>query len=799
MREQTNRFLALLSEIADVIHPVPLLTSLAILFLLAKVGQLHEIYLAYLERPHLLQMAFAGGALALLSIALYDANYLLSKVTNVHEQSDSYDEGQLSFLRSLRDGAGASIAALPWFGVALGLWSESQNAARNFREILNLGRVQGLDTKLAIDLLYSASTGFYLAILILAIGGLVAAFVLHYSGFRSVLSRFTRGVVALIPLLRSTSSGRGSGPVIDARRNERVHYWSLGLVGVLLVGAALLPVFTDDDENMREIVWLFRAIGPLAIILLDVLVLFFFLAVLTILSRKEGVPIVPLVIVIGVSAIFLNITQIAWLVAGLAIVGAVLAAVSERQLLGLLSTIVSIIALLFAWGQKQPADQEAPAKPAQDLASSYDKWLGARDGLIASYRKARPGKRYPVFIIAVEGGGIYAAAAASAFLARLQDLCPSFAQHVFAISGVSGGAVGAAVFRSMLQDQHVSASGCSADSRQATMDLSGKTRRVIEDDHLSPLLGFIVADLLGKFDRSNGLEQSLVQSSRDSGMPFELSRPFHQHWTPEMIAPALVLNATWVETGYRVAFAPFKLRGAGTTLYSFQDDDFRDGLQGPSLARAAIASARFPAILPAFIINRGNKRWNFVDGGYKDSSGALTALDIYTAIKSIHSGEVEPRLILLTSAHPELDFSKIEGTGAKDVLTPVITLLSVRDRLSEDAVTRTMETVGGENWAKRLQDRNSTDLLDSDDWQATLVEVDPTTFSLSLGWRISSSTYEIVSLQMGHPALCTEPNKQIEPGQGRGGVYLSVPTLVANSCVMKSVQKLLALTKGGPD
>ena len=118
--------LSRMSEFADVVHPIPLLCSLAIFFLLWKVGQLHEIYLAYLERPdgtslldfaRLLQIGFAGGALALLSIALYDANYLLSRVTNVHEQSDDYDERRISHLRLVRNWAGALIAALPWVGL----------------------------------------------------------------------------------------------------------------------------------------------------------------------------------------------------------------------------------------------------------------------------------------------------------------------------------------------------------------------------------------------------------------------------------------------------------------------------------------------------------------------------------------------------------------------------------------------------------------------------------------------------------------------------------------------------------
>ena len=67
---------------------------------------------------------------------------------------------------------------------------------------------------------------------------------------------------------------------------------------------------------------------------------------------------------------------------------------------------------------------------------------------------ARPGtyidsKPYPVFVVAVSGGGIYAASSAATFLAELQDECSRFGQHVFVISGVSGGAVGATLFNAL--------------------------------------------------------------------------------------------------------------------------------------------------------------------------------------------------------------------------------------------------------------------------------------------------------------------------------------------------------------
>jgi hypothetical protein len=66
--------------------------------------------------------------------------------------------------------------------------------------------------------------------------------------------------------------------------------------------------------------------------------------------------------------------------------------------------------------------------------------------------KKYPGAIHPLYIVAAEGGGIRAAYWTAAVLGTIQDEQPAFADHVFAISGVSGGSLGAAVFVSLLPD-----------------------------------------------------------------------------------------------------------------------------------------------------------------------------------------------------------------------------------------------------------------------------------------------------------------------------------------------------------
>jgi hypothetical protein len=71
--------------------------------------------------------------------------------------------------------------------------------------------------------------------------------------------------------------------------------------------------------------------------------------------------------------------------------------------------------------------------------------------VIEAYRQEK--KLYPLFIVAAQGGGFYAAYHSALSLARLQDACSEFSDHVFAISSVSGGSLGAAVFTELLRGQ----------------------------------------------------------------------------------------------------------------------------------------------------------------------------------------------------------------------------------------------------------------------------------------------------------------------------------------------------------
>ncbi len=120
-----------------------------------------------------------------------------------------------------------------------------------------------------------------------------------------------------------------------------MRYAALGLIALLFLAAVVVP-FMGNSENVQPGVRAFRAIGPLAMIILDLLLVFACVAVLTLLSREVGLPVVTLVVVIGLVAIFfaLDAAGIAALIALPFLIVAALALLSWRWQLFVLSTVL---------------------------------------------------------------------------------------------------------------------------------------------------------------------------------------------------------------------------------------------------------------------------------------------------------------------------------------------------------------------------------------------------------------------------------------------------------------------------
>ena len=388
-------------------------------------------------------------------------------------------------------------------------------------------------------------------------------------------------------------------------------------VSWLLLAAVLILFATSERDTTLflpfSLVYTSQVLGPINVILLACCLWTAILTSLVVTSRKTRIPI-----------------------------------------LGILAIVV-IITNVFGLNDNHAIRRSEEATITNDIEPAFLGWLNQR-----------PDKGdftpYPVILVSAEGGGIRAAYFTAISLARMVDGCPRIASHIFAISGVSGGAIGAAVFAAAMKAHPPDTKDERCDLTQSMSHYYEEAvSNVLSDDHLSPLLvRMLTGDAfqqilpfpIGNFDRQLGLEFSLERSFRHEFKSDGLSEPLYRlvptRKTPSI--PYLFLNTTRVEDGLRVTLSPLYFR---TEQYGGRDDwHALDYFNGPPISAAAGTSARFPIISPpGYFVSRsvkeavvdGRTTWvpdpafvgtkeRYVDGGYFDDSGAPTLLELYNAI-----------------------------------------------------------------------------------------------------------------------------------------------------------------------
>ncbi len=424
-----------------------------------------------------------------------------------------------------------------------------------------------------------------------------------------------------------------------------------------------------------------------------------------------------------------------------------------------------------------PSSASAATSPAvaDSLETAFGKWLASR---------SKPGGGvYPVYIVAAEGGGIYAAYHAAMFLSAVQDLHPDFARHLFAISAVSGGSLGAATFVSLVAhgDDNASAAATTAANPTAQNDAAGKkhwyvdhARGVLKRDFLSSVLASaLFQDAPARWmpciswfcpgfrlSRARALEHSF-ESAWSAEFPSganPFSAGIHALWNPDKDAPALLLNTTEVETGERVVVAPWSLENSGTPgLYSLEDRSH--GLE-VALSTGVGLSARFPFLTPAgwFTDNSGEKR-RLVDGGYADNSGIATALDLVGRLEKMPTQGVKFIIIALVSDPDTPVVSSSHFFG--ELASPLRALDSTRSARGRLAVDQAEILLNG---SRCIEESGEGCISSGALREATLATGD---VRVPLGWVLSRHSREAIECSVGLSDHCSTGTSEMEQRAAR--------------------------------
>lgn len=366
----------------------------------------------------------------------------------------------------------------------------------------------------------------------------------------------------------------------------------------------------------------------------------------------------------------------------------------------------------------------------------------------------------PVVMVATAGGGSRAAYWTATVLGTIQDMDPDFDEALLGISGVSGGSLGAVVYRGLLTALPRGGANCAAPG-VAGYRVCGQA--ILGGDFLgAALAGTLFPDLVSRIlpwgvlpDRAEALQAAWEQAwERALGAGHTddarlMAKDFFAAWgppdKPEPALPALFLNGTSVATGKRIVTTNLDLAGVLTDAFEF----FEHWPTQIRLSTAANNSSRFPIVAPAGTLKREstsddpNTMDRIVDGGYFENFGAATALDILERL--VREPKVEPTQLVVIQISSDPDYGGVDGgEGRRRTASPGSFAGELRSPLNALLNTRTARGVLA---AQRLHDwtvANSGTFVELRLIESKEYSVPP------LGWTLSAEARLNMDCQLLH-------------------------------------------------
>ncbi|MEO6732950.1 MAG: patatin-like phospholipase family protein [Ferruginibacter sp.] len=282
-----------------------------------------------------------------------------------------------------------------------------------------------------------------------------------------------------------------------------------------------------------------------------------------------------------------------------------------------------------------------------------------------------------------------------------RNLPQRFSDHIFCLSGTSGGAVGVATFFSLLRNKK--------DSMRA--QYSASARHFLKQDYFT----YTVARMLGPDffnyifhlplleDRAGALESSFEQSALQR--PDSCYRvPFNESFSSfpamsggKIFMPLLFVNTTRMQDGSPALVSNLQV----DQTFNGRIDVVKllDSRHDITMTSAAILGARFPYLSPA-----GRLKDNyFVDGGYFDNSGAGTVQELIRGI--INLGKTDS---ILGKKIKRINFNVIHIVNSP---TGFVTAVEKVAPIKNDLMSPILTIVGAYDMQTTVNDRRLVNYL----------------------------------------------------------------------------------------
>jgi predicted acylesterase/phospholipase RssA len=361
--------------------------------------------------------------------------------------------------------------------------------------------------------------------------------------------------------------------------------------------------------------------------------------------------------------------------------------------------ILFILAFILGFGETHyvrtidlPTNNNYVSRP--DLRTYLATWIKSRN--VAAFPDSM---NYDMFFVMSNGGASRSGYWTAGVLGRLEDASLTynksnrFSDHVFCVSGTSGGGVGVATFFSLLKDKESHMEPLYAKSAKAFLKQDYFTytfARMLGPDFFNYIFHVSAAK-----DRAAALESSFEESSRNSDdstyqVPFyDTLSKFTAIRDGRIYLPILFVNTTRMQDGNPGVVTNLK---PDSGIYNERVDvlNLLDGNKDISLTSGAILGARFPYLSPAGRIANNY----FVDGGYFDNSGAGVIQETIRGILNIEkedsmaNGTLYPQIKKLRFTILHIVNSPVEKDSRdivpvapikNDLMSPILTIEGAYD------------------------------------------------------------------------------------------------------------------------
>ncbi len=311
-----------------------------------------------------------------------------------------------------------------------------------------------------------------------------------------------------------------------------------------------------------------------------------------------------------------------------------------------------------------------------DLEQYFQQWINEKKAILNDSSQIE----FPIYFVLADGGGSRSAYWTASVLTKLNiETSGKFQDHLFCLSGASGGSLGNMTFYSTLNQK--------ADSAQLQ-----NVQKYLSNDFLSfPLVRLMGPDLLLPFvpfhlvkDRADALESGFMYVDEGKSIGEFMQQPFSSLTESRddiKRLPIICINSTRMQDGVPAVISNIKIKKQqfGTRLDVLDQINNDEDIK---IATSISLGARFPFFSPAGRI----KNQYFVDGGYFDNSGAGVVHEMILALqKNINDslalqhnhpfGKIRFHVIHITNEVPGQEVIEKVHPLVNDLAAPIKTIL----------------------------------------------------------------------------------------------------------------------------